>query len=190
MRRTTSFLILILFSVLIFPKDMIKVGAYSGYFSPRDEVLKGIYGKGDIVYGLKVGVRIWRGLYGWLSGMQYKSTGETSVTDEITTLTLNPIHISVRYTFELSKVNPYLELGYNYMIFKEKSRFGTQFGTQSESEFGTTKDNGGGFCFDAGVEFKLSSKIILDVGMKYSRVKVLDIDLGGFQAGLGFLVII
>ena len=124
-------------------------------------------------------------MFGWLSGTQFKSTGVTSVTDEITTLTLNPIYISLRYTFELSKVNPYLELGYNYMIFKEKSRFGTE----SESELGTTKDGGSGFSFDAGVEFKVSSKIILDLGMKYSQVEVLDIDLGGFQAGLSLLVI-
>ena len=192
MRKIQIFFVLLLFSAIIFSKDLLKIGAYTGYFSPRNDVLKQIYGEEDIIYGLKAGVHVWNGFYVWLSGMQYKRTSETTYTSEITTLTLNPIYISVRYTLEYRSVNPYLEIGFAHLYFKERSKFGT-----SESEYGTVKSEGNGFSLDAGIEFKLSSKIILDVGIKYSQVKIdfkvaenewEEFDLGGFQAGISFLV--
>lgn len=184
MRKVHIFLILILLSSLIFSEVKIKFGAYMGYYSPREKVLKEIYGADDVIYGLKAGIHVWNGFYFWISGLQYKRISETTATGEITILTLNPIHFSVRYTYEIRTINPYLELSFTYMNLKEKSRFGIE----DDSGFGTYKDTTTGFSLDFGVEFELSSKIILDVGVKYSQAKVEGNDLGGLQGGMSFLV--
>ncbi|MCK4766261.1 MAG: outer membrane beta-barrel protein [Candidatus Aminicenantes bacterium] len=139
-----------------------------------------IYGGEDVIYGLKIGVHIWQGFYVFLSGMQYAQVGETLLGD-ITRLRLNPIDVSLRYTFAFGSVNPYLESGFTYIYFIEKS------------DIGDTKNRGSGFSVDGGIEFKLSRRFILDVGVKYSQVKVspggFDVQLGGFQGGVSFLVI-
>lgn len=180
MKKTTIILFVCMLSSAIFSKDLIKVGAYSGYFSPKETILNEVYGGKDVIIGLKIGVHIWNGFYGYLSSEQYKQVGETRLGD-VTRLQLNPLSISLRYTFSLGVVNPYLESGFTQVYFSEKS------------DIGSTKDNGSGFSADAGIEFRLSNRFIFDLGAKYSRVMVkpgnVDVDLGGFQVGFSFLVI-
>ena len=51
-----------------------------------------------------------------------------------------------------------------------------------------------GASFDFGIEFNLSKKFIIDLGAKYSEIKVKpideEVDLSGFQVGISFLVVI
>jgi opacity protein-like surface antigen len=180
MKKMSAVLIFLLLSSIIFPKSVFKVGPYTGYFSPADKTLKDIYKGEDIIYGLKLGVRAWKGLYIWLSGMQFKKTAETTLLGDKTTLTLNPINLSLRCTFELGTINPYLQGGYSYIFYKE------------ESDIGDVKGEGKGYCLDAGIEFKISPRFIIDVGARYSRATVrptgFDVQLGGAQAGVSFLV--
>lgn len=164
----------------MYPKNILKLGAYAGYFKPEGEWVSSIY-KEDVVYGVKLGVRVWNNLSIWLNGMQYRKTGKTVPLEDITTVTLNPIYLSLRYTFVLGAFNPYLEGGFTYIYFNE------------ESEIGTTKSEGRGFSADAGIELKLSSHFVIDVGVKYSKISVnptnFDVQLGGLQAGVAFLVV-
>lgn len=179
-KKNFIILLFLLFSSTLFPEDIVKVGAYSGYFSPAEKMLSEIYRGKDIIYGLKVGVHIWRGFYGFLSGLQYRQVSETLLGD-VTRLKLNPITVSLRYTFSLGVVNPYLESGFTYIYFKEVS------------DIGNTKDSGGGVLVGTGVEFRASDRFIFDVGAKYSQVKVspgdFAVDLGGLQVGVSFLVV-
>lgn len=180
MKKISTVLFFLLLSTIIFPKSVFKVGPYTGYFSPADKTLKDIYKGEDIIYGLKLGVRVWKGFFVWLSGMQFKKTSVTTLLGDKTTLTLNPIDLSLRYTFDLGTINPYLQGGYSYIFYKE------------ESDIGDVEGEGKGYCLDAGIEFKISSRFIIDVGARYSRASVrptgLDVQLGGAQAGVSFLV--
>ncbi len=181
MKKINIFLVILLLGSCLFPRDAVKIGAYAGYFSPADEEFKKIYQGEDFIYGVKLGVRIWRGFYLWLSGMQFKKTGETTLLHDITTLTLQPITLSLRYTFNLGGVNPYLEGGYTYIFFKE------------ESDIGDVEGEGKGYSLDAGIEFKLSSWLVVDLGARYSQAQVRptghDVRLGGVQAGITLVVV-
>jgi len=180
MKKIGLFLVFLLLNSTIFPGN-VKLGSTIGYFSPEDKNLKEIYKGEDVIYGLKLGVRVWNKFYIWLSGMQFKKTAETTLLDDITTLTLNPITLSLRYTFALGTVNPYLEGGYTYIFYNEKS------------DIGDVEGEGKGYSVDIGIEFKLSSRFIIDLGAKYSRATVrptgFDVQLGGAQAGIAFLVV-
>jgi len=172
-------LFICMLSSTIFAQDFVKIGAYSGYFSPKDDILNEVYGGKDVIIGLKIGVHVWQGFYAYLSTMQYQQVGETQLGD-VTRLQLNPLSLSLRYTFSLGVVNPYLEGGFTQVYFSEKS------------DIGNTKDSGSGFSADAGIEFHLSNRFIFDLGAHYSQVRVqpgeIEVDLGGFQVGISFLV--
>lgn len=182
MKKTSLLLIILLFCTFgtLLPKESVKLGAYAGYFRQADSQFRQIYGE-DAIYGLKLGIKIWNNFSIWLSGMQYRKTAQTTLLEDITTLTVNPIHLSLRYTFKLGRVNPYLQGGFTYLFFNE------------ESDIGTVKDEGKGYSADGGIEFKVSSNFTIDIGMKYSQVNVkptiVEADLGGFQAGMAFLLV-
>lgn len=182
MKKIHIFLSIFLLGAILFPRDAVKIGTYTGYFSPTDETFKKIYQDKDVIYGLKLGVRIWREFYLWMSGMQFRKTSETTLLGDITTLTLQPVTVTLRYTFNLGAVNPYLEGGYTYIFFKE------------ESAIGDVKGEGKGYSLDTGIEFKLSSRFVIDLGVRYSRAMVrptgFDVQLGGVQAGISLLVVI
>ncbi len=181
MQRKVIFILLFFCGITLFAGDLFKVGVTSGYFIPSDEIFKEVY-DGDLVYGLKLGVHVWNGFYVWVSGLQYKKFSETTYTGDITRLTLNPLYLSLRFTAPLGKVNPYVGGGYTYLSFKE------------ESTIGAIEDSGSGYCLEAGIEFNLSSRFILDLNAGYSSVSITPfdekIDLGGAFAGLSFLVVI
>lgn len=181
MKKIYIFLSILFLSSILFPRDAVKIGTYAGYFSPTDKTFKEIYKGEDVIYGLKLGVRIWKEFYLWLSGMQFKKTSETTLLSDITTLTLQPITLSLRYTFNLGTVNPYLEGGYTYIFFKE------------ESDIGDVDGEGKGYSLDAGIEFKLSPRFVIDLGARYSRATVrptgFDVQVGGLQAGISLVVV-
>ena len=181
MKKIGVFLAILLLGVSLFPRDNVKLGAYVGYFSAADPVLKEIYKGEDVIYGLKLGIRIWNEFYLWVSGKQFKRTAETTLLGDLTTLTLQPVNLSLRYTFPLGSVNPYLEGGYSYVLYKEKSAIGDVNG------------EGKGYSLDVGIEFKLSPRFVIDLGVRYNRATVrptdFDVQLGGAQAGVSFLVV-
>jgi outer membrane protein W len=181
MKKIGIYLFLFFISSTVLPKDNVRIGAYAGYFSSRDNTIQEVYTRGDITYGVKIGVRIWKGFSIWLSGTQFREVSETSLLGDITTLTLNPLTLSLRYTIPLGSVNPYLGGGYAYIYYKEKS------------DIGNVSGEGRGYSLDAGFEIKLSRRFHLDIGAAYTDVGVrptgFDIQLGGLQAGISFLVI-
>jgi len=180
-KKSLSLIILILAGTFVFPGGAFKLGPYTGYFAPADENLKAVYTEGSVIYGLKMGVRVWNGLSIWLSGSQFRHTGETVPLKDITTLRLTPLNLSLRYSFRLGRVNPYLAGGYSYVSYKEESNIGSADGI------------GRGYSIDAGLEFGLSSHFCLDLTIRYSQVEVglekSTVQLGGAQAGLSFLVV-
>jgi opacity protein-like surface antigen len=164
----------------IFPEGVFKIGATAGYFVPMDDTVKEVYTEGEITYGLKLGVKVWNQFSLWFSAMQFKKESVTTLLADATSITLRPLTLSLRYTFDLGFLNPYLEAGYAYILYEEKSDIGDQDG------------EGSGYFADVGLDFRLSANFHVELGVRYSEAKVrpsgYDVYLGGTQAGLSLLV--
>ena len=187
MKKFAVIILFLLVGTVCYPQGLLKIGPYAGASFPNDELLKEIYGETEMVYGLKLGVHIWNGFFVFVSGMQYRTVGETTYLGDITRLVLNPVNLSVRYTMPLRVVMPYVQAGYTHLYYSEKS---------SINEF---TDDTGGWSLETGIEFQISRRFILDLGVRYSSVEVnVDVsdeivqtfDMGSFQVGLSFFVFI
>ncbi|MCX6557836.1 MAG: hypothetical protein NTW95_10470 [Candidatus Aminicenantes bacterium] len=158
----------------------VKIGPYAGFFQPRDANLKSIYGDGDVIYGGRLGIHIWQGVYVWFSASQFQVIAKTTFTEEKTTLTLTPFSAFLRGGLRLGFFCPYVGIGYTYMAYKE------------QSEIGNVTGNGGNTSYEAGFELKMNRHFIMDLAVRYDLIKVnptgFDIDLGGLQAGFSLLV--
>lgn len=161
---------------------LLKIGPYVGLYAPQNDVFKEVYGSIGAVYGGRLGVRVWRGIYAGFSLARYKVTGQTTVTEEETVLTLTPLSAFLRLALSLKSVKPYAGIGYTYMMFNE------------ESVIGDTKGHGNNFSLEAGFEFKMGRNFYLDFGARFDQIYVQPgdleekIDLGGLQVGLALLV--
>jgi len=135
-----------------------------------------------VLYGGRLGVHVWQGLYFWLSAAQYKVISQTTYTADKTTLTLLPVSAFLRYAFAIGFFNPYIGAGYTFMSFKE------------ESVIGNIKGDGGNMSLEAGFELKVNRHFLLDFGARFDQIKFKpegiegEIDLGGLQAGITLLV--
>lgn len=176
MKKTGLFSTFLLLLVTMTQAGALRIGAFAGYFATADNNFKQVYSQGDLIYGAKLGVRIGNGFSIWLAGAQFQTEAETTLLQDPTQLTINPVDLSLRYTFLLGAFNPYIEGGYTYIYFKE------------ESTIGNTKGEGKGYFLCAGGEIKFSSHFSIDIGVKYSRAEVkptgFDVQLGGAQAGI------
>ena len=161
---------------------LIKIGPAAGIFLPQNDVVKDVYGSFDLIYGGRVGVRIWRGIYVWLSAAQIRSSGKTTLLEEPSTLTLVPLIAFLRLGLRLGSVMPYAGIGFTYMTFKE------------ESEIGDTSGHGSNLSLEAGFELRLNRNFSMDFGARFDRIMVQpgdlaeEIDLGGLQVGLALLL--
>ena len=141
---------------------------------------KKIYGEGDVIYGARVGIHIWKGFYFWLSAAQFKVIAETTFSEDRTTLTLLPVSAFLRYRIRLGFIRPYVGVGYTYMDFKE------------ESVIGNTSGNGKNIAYEGGFELKINRNFLMDFGARYDQIKVkptgFEVDMGGVQAGISLLI--
>jgi len=181
MKQSLFFLcLIILCTFFLTSADLIKIGPYAGYFMTRDADFKQIYKEGDLIFGGRLGVKLWKGFYFCLSYSHMETASKTTFSEEITVLTLNPATFSLRYYSKFGFFQPYLGLGYTFLRFKE------------DSDLGRVRGNGKNFSYEGGMELKLSTNIGLDLGIKYDRIVVnptgFDINLGGLQAGLSLIL--
>jgi len=172
--------------ILVFSQlsaETVRLGAFCDYFTPKDPLIQEVYGaNGDILYGLRLNVMVYRGLAVSISYGQFKKTSNTTELDDLTRLTLNPLTIGVRYTPMLGKVNPFVELAYVNLSFKEESDIGNSSGKQN------------GWSILGGVEFLISERfgISLDIktqdidGPKGSNNE--PVNFKGLSGGLSFFV--
>jgi hypothetical protein len=160
---------------------LLKIGPYVGFFQPQDADLKLIYGKGDIIYGGRLGIHLWQGFHIWLSASQFKVIGKTTYSEDKTTLTLIPLSVFLRCNISLGFFKPYAGIGFTYMNFKEESSISPD-----------TTGNGKNIAYEAGFELKMNRNFFLDFGVRHDQIKVkptsFEIDLGGLQAGVSLLV--
>jgi hypothetical protein len=159
---------------------LIKIGPYAGFFQPRDADLKSIYGQGDMIYGGRLGVRIWQGVYLWFSAARFTTIGKTTFSEDKTTLTLTPLSVFLRLGLGLGFFKPYAGIGFTYLSFKE------------ESDIGNVTGNGRDIAYESGFELKMNRHFFLDFNARYEEIKVkpksFEINLGGLQAGVSLLI--
>lgn len=162
--------------------ERIRFGAYCDYFAPQDEMIKQLYGDGDALYGLRLNVLVFKGLQGSISYGQFKKFGTTSALNDITRLTLHPLTVGIRYTPPLGKVNPYFELAYLNLSYKEECDIGDHTGSES------------GWMMVGGLEFLLSKRFGLSLDLKYQQVEgsgddeATQISFKGYSGGLSFFI--
>lgn len=181
MKRLRLPLVFLFLAAMALPARGVKFGAYVGGFVPRDSVFQTIYGDdADLTYGLEIDAVLWRGFSLRLRAGHYQRNGETSFTGEISRLRLFPLTLGLRYTFRMTRVQPFLEAGYHHLLITETSAIGE------------TSEQGGGYDLTAGVGFPLSSRFSLEIAVHYTDVSISDapqsIQMGGLAAGLAFLV--
>jgi hypothetical protein len=168
-----------------YSQSLIKIGPYCSVFYAQDQNLKNLYGEKNILYGIKFGLNIWNGFHLFLSGNQYHQVSETIPLGDISTLTLNPVFLSLRYAVPFKIIKPYAEISYVYMFYKESASMGDQ-------EIGSTQDKKNGIGFGTGFELQLSQRFAIDFGVHFFETKVntanQTINLGGLQVGTAFLV--
>jgi hypothetical protein len=168
--------------VTVKKNPLIKIGPSGGLYLPQNDILKTVYGTANMIYGGRLGLRVWGGIYFWISAARFKAVGKTTLSEDQTTLTLTPFSAFLRLGFSLGDLKPYAGVGYTYMNFKE------------ESVIGDTEGNGRNFSLEAGIEYKMSRNFFLDFNARFDQIKVNPggleekIDLGGLQAGVALLL--
>lgn len=160
----------------IVARDLLKMGPIFAHYRPNDKVVKEIYGAGGPIYGFRIGALLPAGWSVWFGYSQYRQISKTTYSDQLTTMALNPLTVSVRYTLPLRFfILPYAGVGYAHIGFKE------------ESGVGKIQGNGGSITFDAGVEIKIIRHIYLEGIFRYDRINVnptgFPVDVGGTQFG-------
>ncbi len=163
--------------------NLIKFGPYAGYFQPQEDLFKKIYGEGDVLYGARLGVHLWKGFHVMVSASQYQVISKTTFTGDKTTLTLLPVSFFLRYTVGRGFFSPYAGIGYTFTSVKEETDF-----------VGNFKGSGSSASFEAGFELKVNRHFFMDFGARFDQIKVKpeviegEIDVGGLQAGISLLV--
>jgi hypothetical protein len=151
--------------------------ATGGYFQPRDQAFKDIYGSG-LAYGAQADIGVWRGFYLWAGVSNISREGELSLTKEETKLNIIPFFGGLKFRFLKTSVRPYVALGVGYFRYQETNLLGRI-------------DNGDiGFVGQVGVSLKTLRSFCLEVYARYSgcRIKPANIEanLGGLELGVGF----
>lgn len=160
-----------------------KFGPFAGYFQPQDDWFKRIYGEGDVIYGGRLGFRIWSGLHLWLSLSRFQSIAGTTFTADRTVLTLLPASAFLRYNIGSGFFSPYAGVGYTLTSVSEDSE-----------AVGNFKSSGGNVAAEAGLELRLNRHLYIDLGARFAQIKIqpeaipAEVDIGGLQAGISLLI--
>ncbi len=150
--------------------------ATGGYFMPRDQSFKDVYGSG-LAYGAEVESAIWKGICAWAGVSYFSGKGELTLSKDATTLTIYPFSGGLKYRFLKTAVSPYVAFGVGYFKYKETN------------PLDTIEGNDIGFIGQAGVALNVLRPLSLEVYARYTdcRIKPADLDanLGGLELGVG-----
>jgi hypothetical protein len=151
--------------------------AAGGYFQPRDQAFKDVYGN-SLAFGVQADVGVWKGLSLW-AGIGYVSRkGELTLTEQETKLRIAPVFGGVKFRFlKAAPVRPYVAFGVGYFIYKETSPLGAVDGSDI------------GYVGQAGISVKTIRSLSLELYARYSDCRTrpadLEVNLGGFELGVG-----
>lgn len=177
--------ILISFLVLSFIVPISAAGGFSvsftgNYLTPADEGYKDVYGSGKFFPELKLGYKVFNGIYLWTGFGLLSATGETLELKLEAKSNQNFMSFGVGYNKDFSpKFGSKIEVGAVYISYKEESM---------ETE---VTGSAFGFRIDAGFVYNITRTFFTEVVGGYisagDKVEEYDADLklGGFKAGVG-----
>lgn len=154
-----------------------------GSYSMNEPRFKAAYQKGGLIGGFSLSVFIVRDFDFYFEMREFYKSGELTYTKEKTQLLLLPVSLGLRYSRPLGLFCPYLGVGIDYYFYGETNAIG--------SLVNYTR----GFHFQGGSYFKISRKspVWLNLRLKYTRAKTeennIEIQLGGFEFGLGLVLV-
>lgn len=146
-------------------------------FNPSEQMQKDIYGSG-VVFGAEIGWEVWKSLVVWFGGSYYSRTGELTLTEEETKLTIIPLEVGATYYLTVTGgLDLYAGTGLSFNIFTE------------ENPIGKASKNGLGYVLRTGLLLELSRGLFLDGILNYSYCKMrpanVDVNIGGLAVGIG-----
>lgn len=106
-----TLLMAVVLVVLVLPVrsgERFSLSITGSYYAPSDDGYRTIYGKGMMVPELKAGIKLYRGLYAWLSYGHLRSEGTLPVIGDAATSTQHLVSAGAGYRWVLSG---FLELG-------------------------------------------------------------------------------
>ncbi len=151
--------------------------ATGGYFQPRDQAFKDIYGNA-LALGIQADMEIWRGFRLWAGVSHISREGELSLSKDTTKLNITPFFGGLKFRLLKTSISPYVALGVGYFRYQETNPLGK-----------IDKDDIG-YVGQIGVSLKTLRSLCLEVYARYSdcRTKPADLEanLGGLELGVGF----
>lgn len=180
MKRLFPIILGLILTLPVFSRELIKIGPYYGYFSPNEKIIRELYGGGS-QYGARFGILLPLNFSFWVDFSQYRVGSKTTLMEENTTIAMNPVTLTGRYTLPLKFfIRPYAGIGFTLIDFKE------------ESAIGKVRGNGGGFSIEGGIEIRFSANLFLETGIRYNSIRVkptgFPVNVGGLLAGGSFLI--
>ena len=154
-----------------------------GNYSVSEPRFKAVYQKGGMIEGIGLSVFIIHDIDFFFEMKGFYKSGELTYTKEKTHFLLVPISLGVRYSKPLGYFCPYAGLGIDYIFYMETNPI--------QSTINYTR----GFHFRIGsyVQFAEKVPIWLNARIKYTKAKTeendLEIELGGFEYGLGLVFV-
>ena len=135
----------------------------AGYFYPTDSTIRGIIGEGG-VYSLEGNFSLSDCLYGFVSGGYFYKSGQSTLTDSKTKVTLVPLNFGLKYFYRCFCLKPYLGFGLNvsYLHTENDSPFVIHTRTKWDAGFIAK----GGFLYD------ITRCFFLDVFVDYTYLKM------------------
>lgn len=175
MKRTSILLLLCLLCTGTLLAANTFLGLYGGYFSPKDERFKEVYGNGyqigsELSWKMQEMVSLQFGFF------YQTATGELSISKEDTKIKIIPITCSVRIQKPIKMIVPYVGVGFGFYYFHESN----VIGTVSDSKFG--------FLGEAGILVWASERIGLDLRYRYDTCKVKPTDITANIGGSHFIL--
>jgi len=154
-----------------------------GNYSMSEPRFKAVYQKGGLIEGFSLSIFIIRDLDFYFEMRGFYKSGELTYTKEKTHFLLIPVSLGIQYNRSLGLFCPYLGLGIDYYFYAETNPIRTIINYTR------------GIHFQGGSYFKISEKspVWLDLKLKYTSAKTeennLEIQLGGFEFGLGLVLV-
>lgn len=180
----TTLMLMIFFSLALNAQGTISLSAHGNFLIPASAEFKDIYGSGQFMPELKVGIKISKGLYVWGGVGLLSASGTTPVLEEEAQSDQLYLSFGAGYEFPLSpKISMKLSAGACSVNYKEES-MGIKI---DESALG--------FHIEDELIIKFGKSLFLSISAGYIRavdqleatefMEVTKITLGGFKAGLG-----
>jgi hypothetical protein len=157
-------------------RNFLRIMAVGDYFSPRQGILKNVYGRG-MNYGGEISFGIARFIELWIGGHYFGKTVTDAASGQERKVSLVPLEAGLKFRLHKGVFNPYLSVGSGYFLYKEKTAAAA------------IREKRPGLVSQAGFFVKIARFFVIDLSTQYKycpmETAAGKFDVGGFHFGLG-----